>query len=69
MICCGPDVATTLTTALTLETLCRPYLLARAAGRPALVSPAQMAQARARYRSYGSIVLRKTTLQEPENEH
>lgn len=54
MICHGKDPATALATALRLETLARQYLLARAAGRPALLDDEQIRQARDRYRTYGS---------------
>lgn len=53
MICHGPDPATTLATALRLETLARQYLLARAAGRPRLLDAGEIDQARIRYRTYG----------------
>ena len=53
MICHGRDIDAAVTTALRLESLVRQYLLARAAGRPKLLSPAQMRAAHERYRSYG----------------
>ena len=55
MICHGPDPATALATALTLETLARQYLLARSAGSPRLLSPAEIAAAQDRYESYRSV--------------
>ena len=53
MICHGENVDAALLCALRLETLARQYLLALAAGRPRLLSRAQMDAARERYRSYG----------------
>jgi L-fuculose-phosphate aldolase len=43
-----------LATALSLETLARQYLLARSAGSPRLLSPAEILAARDRFRSYSS---------------
>ena len=40
--------------ALDLETLAGQYLLARSAGQPRLLTPAQMAAARKRFRTYGA---------------
>ena len=54
MICHGKDPADALAVALRLETLARQYMLARAAGRPALLDAEQVEQARARYRTYGA---------------
>jgi L-fuculose-phosphate aldolase len=42
-----------LSAAVVLETLCRQYLLARAAGPVRLLSPAEMRAAHDRYRTYG----------------
>jgi L-fuculose-phosphate aldolase len=53
MICHGLDAETALATALRLETLARQYLLARAAGTPRMLTPAEMDAALLRYRSYG----------------
>jgi len=53
MICHGRDAESALLCALRLETLCRQYLLARAAGTPRLLSRTEMDAARERYRSYG----------------
>ena len=53
MICHGADIEAALTTALRLESLARQYLLARAAGRPKLLTRAQMRAAHERYRTYG----------------
>jgi L-fuculose-phosphate aldolase len=53
MICHGRDAASALLGAIRLETLARQYLLARAAGAPRLLSQAEMAAARERYRTYG----------------
>jgi L-fuculose-phosphate aldolase len=53
MICHGRDAAAALLAALRLEALCRQYLIARAAGTPRLLSHAEMAAARQRYRGYG----------------
>ena len=46
-----PDAA--VTAAAALETLARQYLLARSAGAVRLLTPAQMGQARERFRTYG----------------
>ncbi|MCW3473749.1 class II aldolase/adducin family protein [Limobrevibacterium gyesilva] len=53
MICHGRDAAGALLTAVRLETLARQYLIARAAGTPRLLTPAEMAAAHERYRTYG----------------
>ncbi len=53
MICHGPSPAAALNSAIRLEALCRQYLLACAAGRPRLLSRAEMNDAIARYGSYG----------------
>jgi L-fuculose-phosphate aldolase len=49
----GPDRAAALGAAVRLETLARQYLLARGAGRPVILTEAQMDAARARFRTYG----------------
>jgi L-fuculose-phosphate aldolase len=49
----GPDLDSALARAVKLETLARQYLLARLAGEPALLSPAEMEVVRARYAGYG----------------
>ncbi len=43
-----------LTAALRLETLCRQYLLARAAGTPRLLTPAEMEAAMRRFETYAA---------------
>jgi L-fuculose-phosphate aldolase len=53
MIVHGRDRADALAAAVRLETLARQYLLARGAGAPVLLTPAQMDAARERYRTYG----------------
>ncbi len=53
MIVHGPDPAKALDRALLLETLCRQYLMARAAGTPRLLTDAEMDAARERFRTYG----------------
>lgn len=52
MIAAGPTLEAAVATALDLEMLARQYLLARSAGRPRLLTPEQMADARERYRTY-----------------
>lgn len=49
----GPDLETALARAVKLETLARQYLLARAAGEPVLLTPAELAEVHLRYGSYG----------------
>ncbi|MBC9205405.1 class II aldolase/adducin family protein [Roseomonas aerophila] len=56
MICHGRDAAGALAAAVRLETLARQYMLARAAGRPRLLTEPEIADARLRYRSYGQPV-------------
>ncbi len=56
MICHGRDPVAALATALALETLARQYLLARSAGPPRLLGPADIAAARERYGSYGGAI-------------
>jgi L-fuculose-phosphate aldolase len=53
MICHGPDARRALIAALKLETLARQYLIARAAGPVRLLTRAEIAAARQRYRTYG----------------
>lgn len=53
MVALGPDLATALSRAAKLETLARQYLLARAAGDPVLLTPAEMEEVAARYAGYG----------------
>jgi len=53
MIVCATTAAETLSRALLLETLCRQYLMARAAGRPRLLTETEMAAARERFKTYG----------------
>jgi L-fuculose-phosphate aldolase len=53
MICHGRDSESALTTAIRLETLARQYLMACSAGTPRLLDAQEMAQARARYATYG----------------
>lgn len=53
MVAAGPTLGAAMAAALDLETLARQYLLARSAGPPRLLTPAQMAAARERFRSYG----------------
>ncbi|MGE0225741.1 MAG: class II aldolase/adducin family protein [Acetobacteraceae bacterium] len=48
----GPDQA--LARAVLLETLCRQFLMARAAGTPRLLTNKEMAAAKQRFRTYGS---------------
>jgi L-fuculose-phosphate aldolase len=43
-----------LADAIILESLCRQYLLARAAGSPRLLTPAELDAARERFKTYGS---------------
>lgn len=56
MICHGRDAAGALAAAVRLETLARQYLLARAAGRPRLLTGPEIEDARLRYRTYGQPV-------------
>lgn len=53
MIVHGRDPAQALDRALLLETLCRQYLMARAAGTPKLLTDDEMAAAHERFRTYG----------------
>ena len=52
MLAAGPTLGAAVATALRLETLARQYLMTRAAGRPCLLTPQQMAEAHERYLSY-----------------
>lgn len=53
MIVHAPTERAALAAAIRLETLCRQYLLARAAGQPSLLTRPQMDAAIARYSRYG----------------
>lgn len=53
MIVHGRDADQALDRALLLESLCRQYLMARAAGEPRLLTDDEMAAARDRFRTYG----------------
>ena len=53
MITAGRSLDHAVAAAFQLERLCRQFLLARGAGRPRLLSPAQIADAQDRFRSYG----------------
>jgi len=53
MIVTGANADAALTAAITLETLARQYLLARAAGKVRLLTPAEMQAARERFKTYG----------------
>lgn len=53
MIVHGPSPASALAAAVRLETLARQYLLARAAGTPRILTAAEMAEVRERYKTYG----------------
>ena len=53
MIVHGPSPHAALDAAILLETLARQYLLARAAGTPRLLTPAEMRAAHKRFRTYG----------------
>ena len=53
MVVHAPTVARALADAIVLESLCRQYLLARAAGEPRLLTPAELEAARERFRTYG----------------
>ena len=54
MILHASDADQALDRAVLLETLCRQYLLGRAAGTPRLLSEAEIEAARDRFRTYGS---------------
>ena len=53
MIVYGPNADEALTAAITLETLARQYLLARAAGKVRLLTKSEMQAARERFKTYG----------------
>lgn len=53
MVATGPDLATALARTAKLETLARQFLLARASGAPVLLTQAEMAAVKNRYKSYG----------------
>jgi L-fuculose-phosphate aldolase len=53
MILCAGSAKTALRQAVLLETLCRQYLLARAAGAPRLLTEEEMAAAKERFHTYG----------------
>jgi L-fuculose-phosphate aldolase len=53
MIVCARTAKTALTQAVLLETLCRQYLMACAAGPPRLLTAEEMASARERFKTYG----------------
>nr|WP_294513712.1 class II aldolase/adducin family protein [uncultured Rhodopila sp.] len=52
MIVCGPSVEQTIDRAVQLETLCRQYLLALAAGKPRLLTDEQIEAAKERFKTY-----------------
>ena len=54
MIVHAPSLDRALAGAIVLESLCRQYLLARAAGSPRLLTPSELQAARERFRTYGS---------------
>ena len=54
MIVYGPNTDAALNAAITLETLARQYLLARAAGKVRLLTTAEMQAARERFKTYGA---------------
>ena len=53
MILHARDAATAVSDAMLLESLCRQYLLARAAGTPRVLTETEMAAARERFKTYG----------------
>lgn len=53
LVCGGDSLARSLKVALEIESLCATYLTALAAGEPALLSAAEMAEVRERFRHYG----------------
>ena len=53
MIVFAADPKSALSRAVLLETLCRQYLMAKAAGEPRLLNEAELAAARERFRTYG----------------
>ncbi len=55
MVTAGPTLDKAVVAAADLEMLARQYLLARGAGIPRLLNPAQMAAAKERFRTYGAV--------------
>ena len=53
MLVCGTTATQALSRAVLLETLCRQYLLALAAGTPRLLTAQEMRDAQERFRTYG----------------
>jgi L-fuculose-phosphate aldolase len=53
MIVSAATATVALSQALLLESLCRQYLLCLSAGEPRLLTDAEMAAARERFRTYG----------------
>lgn len=53
MIVCANTAAKALSRAVLLETLCRQYLVALAAGRPRLLTASEMRDAKERFKTYG----------------
>jgi L-fuculose-phosphate aldolase len=58
MIVHAPSLEKAMTDAIVLESLCRQYLLARAAGTPRLLTRAELAAARERFKTYGQNAVR-----------
>ncbi len=58
MIVHAPSLDKAMTDAIVLESLCRQYLLARAAGTPRLLTRAELAAARERFKTYGQAGVR-----------
>jgi len=54
MVVHAPSLDRALADAIVLESLCRQYLLARAAGSPRLLTLTEIQAARERFRTYGS---------------
>jgi L-fuculose-phosphate aldolase len=54
MIVHAPSLDRAVADAIVLESLCRQYLLACAAGSPRLLTPSELEAARERFRTYGS---------------
>ena len=54
MVAYADSMAKALTLAVEIESLCRQYLIARAAGTPVLLTDEQMAEARAKLARYGT---------------
>jgi len=54
MVVHAPGLDRALSDAIVLESLCRQYLLARAAGSPRLLTPIELQAARERFRTYDS---------------